>query len=67
MIKMYTTGCPKCIVLEKKLNQKNIDFEKITDFDKKELIAKGFMSMPILVVDDEYLDFSRAINYVNNL
>lgn len=63
-IKLYTTNCPKCKVLEAKLRQKNIDFDLITDI--KELIDKGFLSAPILQVDDEYLDFSHAITFVNN-
>ncbi len=65
-IKLYTTNCPKCKVLEAKLRQKNIDFDLITNFDTKELIDKGFLSAPILQVDDEYLDFSHAITFVNN-
>ena len=41
-IKLYSTHCPKCIVLEKKLQQKNIPFEEINDVEimtKKRIYA----------------------------
>ena len=30
---LYTTHCPKCLVLEKKLASKNIEFEETTDLE----------------------------------
>ena len=59
---LYSTHCPKCIVLEKKLNSKNINYEMITD--ENLMIEKGFMSAPILEVDDKTLDFKAAIDWV---
>ena len=64
---LYSTNCPKCNILEKKLIQKELDFNLITDFDKKEMMKKGFLAAPILVVDDEYMNFSTANNWINNL
>ena len=64
---LYSTKCPKCNILEKKLIQKELDFNLITDFDKKEMMKKGFLAAPILVVDNEYMDFSTANNWVNSL
>jgi len=49
-------------VLEKKLNSKNINYEMITD--ENLMIEKGFMSAPILEVDDKTLDFKAAIDWV---
>ena len=40
MVVLYTTNCPRCIVLEKKLKQKGIEFEARTNFDVKEMIQK---------------------------
>ena len=37
---LYTTHCPKCLVLEKKLASKNIEFEEITDNEL--MLKKGF-------------------------
>jgi glutaredoxin len=34
MITLYSTGCPKCKVLETKLNNKNIEFNVNTDVDE---------------------------------
>lgn len=67
IVKLYTTHCPRCNVLEKKLNQKNINFETITDFNINEMIEKGFAVAPILSVDGELMDFSKANTWINNL
>ena len=64
MIKLYTTGCPKCSVLEKKLSTKGINFEKITDIDL--MISKGYSAAPILEVDDTPLSFPEAVTWVTN-
>lgn len=60
---LYTTHCPKCEVLEKKLKQKNIDF--IIETDIKEIISMGFLSAPILKVDEKVMDFSDANKWIN--
>ena len=36
---LYSTNCPKCNVLEKKLQSKNIDFEICNDVDL--MLSKG--------------------------
>ena len=67
MIKLYSTGCPKCKVLEAKLKQKNIEYE--VEKDPAAIIAKGqevnILSAPILEVENKYYDFAKAIKYVN--
>jgi len=62
---LYTTHCPKCKVLEVKLKQKAIDFEIIDD--EKVMIDKGFMSAPMLEVDEKVMDFSAAINWIKEI
>ena len=62
-VTLYTTGCPKCMVLESKLDSKNIDYAKETDADK--MIELGFSSAPMLKVDDELMDFGKAIKWIN--
>ena len=62
-VTLYTTGCPKCMVLESKLDSKNIDYTKETDADK--MIELGFSSAPMLKVDDELMDFGKAIKWIN--
>jgi len=61
---LYSTHCPKCIVLEKKLQSKNIEFKLIEDSNI--MIEKGFMSAPMLEVDGDIMDFSKAIQWVNS-
>lgn len=65
MIKLYSTNCPKCLVLEAKLKGKNLQYTKITDISEMEKL--GFASAPILEVDGKTLDFEGAIRWVKNL
>ena len=41
---LYSTHCPRCNVLEKKLQQKNISYEEVNDVDIME--EKGYLSVP---------------------
>lgn len=64
MITIYTTAtCPKCKILKKKLDDKGIAYEEFTDED--EMQRMGIMSVPVLDVDGEQMDFPQAIKYVN--
>ena len=56
--------CPRCRVLSQKLDAAGIDYK--TTLDVKEIIAQGFMSVPVLKVDNEYMDFGQAVKWVNN-
>ena len=60
---LYTTHCPKCTVLEKKLTSKNIPYEEVTDVDL--MINKGFDAMPVLEVDDTIMYFKTANTWIN--
>ncbi len=63
-VTLYTTHCPRCMVLEKKLNAKNIDYVENTDVDL--MIDKGIMTVPILEVDEKQLNFKEANEWLNN-
>ena len=63
-IRLYTTHCPKCNVLENKLKSKNIDYIEITDTNI--MIEKGYMSVPVLEVDDKVMNFTDANTWINN-
>ena len=63
MVKLYTIDCPKCKVLEKKLDAKGIIYE-ITK-DKEEMAAKKMYDLPVLEVDNKILDFNEAVNWIN--
>lgn len=63
MITLYSTGCPRCTVLERKLEQKNIEYSKITDVDA--MVAMGIRSVPMLQIDDAApMDYMTAVNWV---
>ena len=64
MITLYTTHCPKCKVIEKKLAQKNIQYIEVTDVSK--MTELGFKSAPILEVDGRIYDFKEANKWVTN-
>lgn len=60
---LYSTGCPKCNVLKKKLNDKNINFTENNDIDT--MTSLGIEQVPVLSVDGELMDFSQANTWVN--
>ena len=63
MITLYTTHCPKCKILTKKLTEKNIKYIEFTDVDK--MIEMGFNIMPMLEVDEVVMDFGTANKWIN--
>lgn len=64
MIKLFSTHCPKCVVLEKKLKEKNISF-KIEE-NVSVMQELGIMSVPMLSVDSNMLNFVDAVKWVNS-
>ena len=66
MITLYSTNCPKCKVLEKKLDQANIAYSLNTTFNVEDIIARGFEEVPLLEVNGELLKFTEAVNWINN-
>ena len=62
---LYSTGCPKCNVLKKKLAHSNITFEEVTDVDI--MTAKGFVEVPKLEVDGVVMGFAEANQWINKL
>lgn len=58
---LYSTNCPKCKVLEKKLDSIGIDYKIVTD--ENLMISKGFSSAPMLEVDDNIMDFGNAVRW----
>ena len=60
---LYTTHCPKCVVLQKKLQTKNLQYDVVEDVQK--IKEKGFMSLPVLQIDGQVLDFYNATKFIN--
>ena len=63
MIRLYSTYCPKCKILEKKLDNAKIEYT-ICD-DEELMIQKGFDFMPVLDVDGQVMNFGEAVKWVN--
>lgn len=63
-IVLYSTHCPRCTVLEKKLEAKGIKFEVETSVD--DMLSLGITQVPMLRVDDKLLNFAEANTWVNN-
>lgn len=61
---LYSTHCPKCNVLEKKLKQKNISYEEVNDIEIMK--EKGYLTVPIIEVDGISMDFKTASDWINN-
>ena len=64
MITLYTTGCPRCKVLEIKLTQAGLKFGVVND--PKKIIEMGFVTAPVMTVDGKPFGFKEAINYLND-
>lgn len=62
---LYSTHCPKCNVLTKKLINSGIEYSEINDISIMQ--EKGYMTVPILEVDDKSMDFAEANNWINNI
>ena len=67
-IRLYSTHCPKCRVVEKKLEQAGIQYELIDAKGNNKVIdmlsAKGIRQMPVLEVEDKLLGFSEIIKWI---
>ena len=65
-IKIYSSStCPNCVTAKEYLKEKGYEYEEknvSTDPEsKKELIAMGYMGVPIIIVDEEVVvGFNKA-------
>lgn len=59
---LYEHGCPRCKVLKTKLNQKNIQYEDVTDIEVMK--SKGFEDAPKLEVNGVVMNFSDAVKWI---
>ncbi|WP_455717505.1 hypothetical protein [Anaerosporobacter sp.] len=61
-ITLYSNHCPQCRYLEKLLKDLNYEYKEVNDLDIMQ--SKGFMSMPMLEVDDNVMNFASALNWI---
>lgn len=62
---LYSTGCPKCKILKKKLEDKNIDYVENDNIET--MISLGIEQVPVLSVDNKLFQFAEAVKWVNGL
>lgn len=63
-VTLYSTGCPKCKILKKKLEEKGLQFQENANVD--EMLALDITSVPVLSVGGELMGFSAAVGWINN-
>ena len=64
-ITLYSTNCPKCVVLEHRLRDKGLEYSICKDMQL--MHQKGFLAAPMLEVDDKTMNFVDAIQWLNHL
>lgn len=69
-ITVYSTHCPRCIVLEEKLKNKGLLFEVVSDVEKVLTVARrnNISMVPFVLVNEgggayRVLDYNQAIQY----
>lgn len=62
---LYSTGCPKCKVVMKKLEQANINYEVCSNSET--MREKGIQSLPVLEVEGKMYNFKDAVDYINSI
>lgn len=66
---LWSTHCPRCKVLELKLQQKGVKYEVNNGIEDKEkvveaMMAKGFAEAPKLEVDGVVMGFKDAVDWL---
>ena len=63
IITLYTTGCPRCKVLESKLREAGFSFGVVDNQQK--IIEMGFTTVPVMTVDGTIYQFKEAVEWIN--
>ena len=58
----YTTNCPRCQVLKKKMDSLGIEYELNDDIE--EMMLWGVQTVPMLRIEKQLLDFSQAVKWL---
>lgn len=64
IVVLYSTGCPKCKILKRKLDEYGIEYETVSDVNA--MLELGLSSAPALGVGESLLNFNEAIGWVRN-
>lgn len=62
MVTLYSTGCFNCKRLIERLNSNNICYTISNDIEH--IKSLGFTTVPILQIDEKYLTYKEAVNWI---
>ena len=60
---LFSTGCPKCNVLKKKLDNSNIKYVEVSDINY--MMQLGITTVPVLKVGEDLLQYADAVKLIN--
>lgn len=60
---LYSTGCPKCNILKKKLEDAQMEYSVVEDVDV--MLSKGLKEVPWLEVDGNLMNFVDSSKWIN--
>ena len=61
---LYSTDCPRCRILKKKLDMAGLEYIINTDVDQ--MLKMGFQEAPVLGVDNAFMNFTQANAWLRN-
>lgn len=64
MIKFYTIGCKKCILLKRFLDRSGIQYETVDSIE--EIACKDIEELPVLEVNGKMLPYVDAIKWIKD-
>ena len=64
MITLYTVDCPRCKMLENRLNKANIEYDVCKDTER--MLDMGMNDVPVLEVDGKLLNYKEATEWIES-
>lgn len=61
----YSTGCPRCRILKKKLDEKGIHYEICSD--EEHMTGLGLTEVPALGIKGRLYSFREAVEWLNHI
>ncbi len=61
-VTLYSTGCPRCMILQSKLAAKNISCRMVTD--REYMLQLGLDEMPVLEVNGQKMNYKEAMSWI---
>ena len=63
-LKLYTTHCPRCSVIERKLASAKLQYTEVSD--PIEIGKRGIDAVPVLEIDGKLYSFGHAIKWLHD-